>query len=79
MEKKWTRLDEKNEFLGSSNQLAAAVTSLVCQISTMTGFEVRMLNIGDIYQKKILELEEQFREKGLDYFSREQSSFYYHV
>ena len=73
MEKKWTRLDEKNEFLGSSNQLAAAVTSLVCQISTMTGFEVRMLNIGDIYQKKILELEEQFREKGLDYFSREQS------
>jgi len=73
MEKKWTRLDEKNEFLGSSNQLAAAVTSLVCQISTMTGFEVRLLNIGDIYQKKILELEEQFREKGLDYFSREQS------
>ena len=73
MEKTWTRLDEKNEFLGSSNQLAATVTSLVCQISTMTGFEVRLLNIGDIYQKKILELEEQFREKGLDYFSREQS------
>ncbi len=33
MEKKWTRLDEKNEFLGSSNQLAAVVASLICLLT----------------------------------------------
>ncbi len=72
MEKRCTRLDEKNEFLGSSNQLTAAVTGLINEIATMTNFEVQLPNIGRIYQNKILELEQQFLGKGLDYFSKEQ-------
>lgn len=72
MEQKRTRLDEKNEFLGSSNNLAAEVTRLISEISVMTDREVNLPNIGKIYQNKILELEGQFQERNLDYFSKEQ-------
>lgn len=71
MEKRWTRLDEKNEFLGSSNNLSAAVTRLINEISTLTDFEVKLPNIGREYQNKILELESVFNNKGLDIFERE--------
>lgn len=71
MEKRWTRLDEKNEFLGSSNNLFAAVTRLINEISTLTDFEVKLPNIGKEYQNKILELESVFNNKGLDIFGRE--------
>lgn len=71
MEKRWTRLDEKNEFLGSSNNLSAAVTRLINEISTLTDFEVKLPNIGREYQNKILELESVFNNKGLDIFGRE--------
>ena len=71
MGKNWTRLDEKNAFLGSSNNLVAQVAKLMNEISRMTDLEVKLPNMGKEYQNKVLELETVFAEHGLDYFGRE--------
>ncbi len=69
MMEKWTETDEKNLFITRMNNLNSVNEKYISMVTKATNGEIRLKNFGKKYQDKTIELEKQFKEHGMSYFS----------
>ena len=69
METKKEILDRVNDFKGSINSERTQIDSFIDAIKKRTG--VSLPNFINIYRDKIFDFEDLFREKGIEYFSKD--------
>lgn len=59
-----------------SNRLTNSIDRLIAKVSNATNGEVQLSNIGQLYQKAVLNMVTQLKKSGLNYFDMDEFSLF---